>query len=431
MTAVTTPTRSAPSRRAVLASAAGNFIEWYDYAIYTYLAPVIATVFFPSENRTYALLATFAAFGVAFFFRPLGAAVFGWFGDRYGRRNTLIVVVLMMAGATTCIGLLPPASSIGVTAAVLLVLCRVVQGFSGGGEYGGAASLLVEFAPANRRGLYGSLQPATTGLSLAVVSGLGALTSAVLTQEQLETWGWRPLLLIAAPLGLIALYLRLRVEETPRYKYVERQSKQAQAPLREVWKSHKWTLLKALCAIVAWTAGGYATVQYLPTYLSEEVHMSLTAALLASLAGNVLYAVSAPMMGALSDRIGRKPVMIGGAVGLLLFAYPGYLMLGLRSVAVVVLVGALFGLGLGAISGPATAYMAELVPTRVRYTGLALPFALSVAIFGGTAPFVLTWLISLTGSTVFAPGLYMTMLALISTVAVLRSKESAGQPLRD
>jgi MHS family proline/betaine transporter-like MFS transporter len=194
------------------------------------------------------------------------------------------------------------------------------------------------------------------------------------------------LLLIAAPLGLIALYLRLRVEETPRY---------------------------------------------LPTYLSEEVHMSLTAALLASLAGNVLYAVSAPMMGALSDRIGRKPVTIGGAVGLLVFAYPGYLMLGLRSVAVVVLVGALFGLGLGAISGPATAYMAELVPTRVRYTGLALPFALSVAIFGGTAPFVLTWLISLTGSTVFAPGLYMTMLALISTVAVLLSSESAGQPLRD
>lgn len=431
MTAVTAPTNSTLSRRAVLASAAGNFIEWYDYAIYTYLAPVIATVFFPSENRTYGLLATFAAFGVAFFFRPLGAAVFGWFGDRYGRRNTLVVVVVMMAAATTCIGLLPSAGAVGVTASVLLVLCRVVQGFSGGGEYGGAASLLVEYAPARRRGLYGSLQPATTGVALATVSGLGALTSTVLTQEQLVSWGWRPLMLIAAPLGLIALYLRLRVEETPRYRDVERQSKQVEAPLREVWRTHKLTLLKALCAIVAWTAGGYATVQYLPTYLSEEIHMSLTAALVASLVGNILYAVSAPLMGALSDRMGRRPVMIGGAVGMLVLAYPGYLMLSAKSVAVVVLVGALFGLGLGAISGPATAYMAELVPTRVRYTGLALPFALSVAIFGGTAPFVLTWLISLTGSTVLAPGLYMTMLALISTIAVLKSKESAGKPLMD
>ncbi|MGH3586858.1 MAG: MFS transporter, partial [Pseudonocardia sp.] len=398
-TSSTGTTTGAPSRRAVLASASGNFIEWYDYAIYTYLAPVLATVFFPSEDRVYGLLATFAAFGVAFFFRPLGAAVFGWFGDRYGRRNTLVVVVVMMAGATTCIGLLPSAGTIGVTASILLVLCRVLQGFSGGGEFGGAASLLVEYAPAGRRGLYGSIQPATTGLALVTVSGLGALTSALLTPEELAAWGWRPLMLVAAPLGLVSLYLRLRVEETPKYRDLTRRDEAAEAPLREIWRAHRRTLLTATFAIVAWTAGGYATVQYLPTYLSEEVGMSLTVALVASLVGNLLYAVSAPVMGALSDRVGRRPVMIGGALGMLVLAYPGYFLLGTRSAALVVLVGALFGLGLGAISGPATAFMAELVPTRVRYTGLALPFALSVAIFGGTAPFILTWLISVTGNT--------------------------------
>jgi MHS family proline/betaine transporter-like MFS transporter len=225
-------------RTAILGSSVGNFVEWYDYGLYGYYASVFATLFFPEGNRVAALLGSFAIFGVAFGVRPLGALFFGSYGDRHGRRNTLVAVVLLISLATTLVGVLPTYASVGLAAPILLLLMRLLQGFSAGGEFGGATSILAEFAPAHRRGFYGSWQGFTQGLAPLCVAVIGAILATGLSEEDFQGWGWRIPFLLAAPLGLAGLLLRLRLEETPEFRRLRDRDEVPQAPIREMVRRH-------------------------------------------------------------------------------------------------------------------------------------------------------------------------------------------------
>ncbi|HEX5914011.1 MAG TPA: MFS transporter, partial [Rubrobacter sp.] len=264
-------------KRAVVAAVIGNFIEWYDFTLYGYLAVVIAPLFFPAENRLVSLMATFAVFGVAFVMRPIGALVFGNIGDRIGRRNTLAAIILITSGATFFIGLVPSYESIGILAPLLLVLARVVQGFAVGGEYGGATSFIVEYAPEDKRGLYGSWQFVTQGASLMVGLLIVTFLTTVLSEEALFSWAWRLPFLLALPLGLIGLYMRLKLEDTPAFAAVREHHEVEGTPLRESLRHHGKDVLKVIGLTWLLTGLTYLLV-FMPTYLSEELGVPLSSA---------------------------------------------------------------------------------------------------------------------------------------------------------
>ncbi|MQA84180.1 MAG: MFS transporter [Streptosporangiales bacterium] len=256
-------------RKAVAAAVIGNFIEWYDFSVYAFLATVIAPLFFPSNDPAASLLAAFAAFGVAFLVRPLGGIIFGHYGDRIGRRDTLALVVLIMAGATTLIGVLPSYGQIGIAAPVLLVIARALQGLSAGGEYANATSYLIEYAPERRRGLYGSWTYVTIGLALMAGATLGAVMTSSLSEEAISSWGWRVPFLISAPLGLIGFYLRMKLDDSPRFRALQEAGDVAAAPLLTMLRTQLPNLFMTVGIVVTGTVGVYISLLYMPAYYTQ------------------------------------------------------------------------------------------------------------------------------------------------------------------
>lgn len=408
-------------RRALVAGSVGNFIEWYDFTVYQYIAPVLALVFFPAHsNALSAVLDTYGVFALAFFFRPLGGLFFGGLADRIGRRPTLALVLTLMLVGTTAVGLLPGYRAIGVAAPVLLTACRCLQGFSAGGEFGGAVALMTEFAPPRKRGLYGSWQQFTVAIGLVAGSALVWALSYHLSAPALDGWGWRIPFVACAPLGLVALYLRLRVEETPSFRLLraERDAGDARAdpmPARQ-------TATRVLFMVgtqVAWTITGYVFLVALPVYEAKAGRMSLSTSLLMVAAANLALAVAVPLLGHLSDRVGRKPVMLVGAVGIAVFGYPLAMLINTGHLAVVQLALVASALLTGFFAGPAPAMFAELFPTASRSVGMSLGYSLSTAIFGGTATWVSLWLIDLTGNPL-APAFYAVAAGVVSTCCLTR-----------
>ncbi|WP_167858006.1 MFS transporter [Mycobacterium sp. DL99] len=409
-TAETTP-RRAGKGKIIAAAAAGNFVEWYDFAIYGYFAPVLAEVFFPKSNGLNGLLATLAVFGAAFVLRPIGALVFGNLGDRRGRRWVLSVVILTMAGATTLIGVLPSYESVGILAPLALIVLRLVQGFSAGGEFGGAASLLFEHATPERRGLYGSVQPASIVAALAVSAGLGTALTASMSEEFLHSTGWRIPFLIALPLGIVGWLIRRKIDETPAFTQMQEEGRVSEHPVRDVFRSQWRMILAGTAAIVSWTAGGYATLQFLPTFFGGVLDRPLSDGLTASLVGLTAYAGFIVLGGLLADRVARWKVMTVGAVGLAVVAIPGYYLLvqgGTLQIGAAVLLFAAF---LGLTAGPTTAMLSELTPDNVRASYLSIVYAVANAAFGGFAPYIVTALISSSGS-LLSPAWYLIALQL-------------------
>ena len=269
----------AVAKKAVTAGAIGNFIEWYDFAVYGYFATVIATLFFPSEDRVASLLATFAVFAVSFFMRPVGAFVFGHYGDRIGRRSTLAATVILMGLATFMIGVLPSYEQIGVLAPILLVVARLLQGFSAGGEWGGSASFIVEYAPEARRGLYGSWQQVSVVGGLLVGSAIGGILGTVLSQDALYSYGWRIPFIVGILVGAVGLYLRWRLEDTPAFRIIEEKQEITEAPVTDTFSAHYQEGLTAIGFTLAWTVAFYILLQYMPTYLAETLGFPLSQAL--------------------------------------------------------------------------------------------------------------------------------------------------------
>ena len=276
------PPTAQTRRKVVMASFIGNFVEWFDYAAYGYLAAIIATVFFPETDKTTALLATFAVFAISFLVRPLGGVVWGHIGDKVGRKQALSLSILIMSGATFCIALLPSYGAVGVFAPILLLLVRVVQGFSASGEYAGASAFLVEYAPPKRRGLYASVVPASTATGLLLGSLIAALLTGVVSDGQMHDWGWRLPFLLAAPMGLIGRYIRLRLEDTPVFRALEKDDDVAAAPVLETIKKNRRPLIIALGAAVLNAVAFYVLLSYMPTYLSEELGFGASESFLAT-----------------------------------------------------------------------------------------------------------------------------------------------------
>ncbi|MGO4443983.1 MFS transporter [Mycobacterium sp. 2YAF39] len=416
-------------RKAVRGAAIGNTVEWYDFAIYSTLATYIADQFFPSGDETAALLSTFAVFAAAFFMRPLGGFFFGPLGDRIGRQRVLALVIILMSGSTFLIGLVPSYDSIGVAAPLLLLLLRCVQGFSAGGEYGSGACYLAEFAPDKHRGFVVSF------LVWSVVVGflLGSLTvtglETLLSESAMSSYGWRIPFLIAGVLGVVGLYIRLKLGDTPEFETLRDEGEVSSSPLKEALTTSWRPILQIAGLVVIHNVGFYVVFTYLPTYFTKTLEFTKTNAFVSITIASIVAMILIPPLGALSDRIGRKPLLIAGAVGFVIFAYPLFMLLNAGSLAAAIAAHA----GLAAIESvfvsASLAAGAELFATRVRSSGYSIGYNVSVAIFGGTAPYVATWLVAQTGNEL-APAYYVIAAAIISLATVMTMRETAAQPLR-
>ncbi|WP_329482843.1 MFS transporter [Kribbella sp. NBC_01484] len=431
MSAPATPVVDTPRiRRSLVAGTVGNFVEWYEFGAYGFFATVIAANFFSSTSTSDAesLIKTYASFALAFFFRPIGAAVFGRLGDRIGRRPTLILVLLLMTASTTLIGLLPTYATVGAAAPWLLTLVRALQGLSAGGEFGGAVSIMTEFAPKTQRGLYGAWQSFTVALGLLAGAGLAAILATSLSQEALSDWGWRVPFLVALPLGLVALWLRLKLDETPNFTRAAREEPRPAAP-REVAKA----IALGIGRLMGWSAAGYTFLVVMPSYLQATLHATFQQALVATVLANTGFAMSIIPAGWLSDRIGRRPVMVTGAALVVVLAFPLMNLLQDKESGNVAKGIAVFvaGLVVGLMAGPGPAMLAEMFPTRARYTGLGLAYSLSNAVFSGSAGLIITELIKRT-KNVDIPAWYVAVTCAVNVAALLTLRgDDYRRELRD
>jgi MHS family proline/betaine transporter-like MFS transporter len=415
-------------RRAVRGAAIGNTVEWFDFAIYGFLATYIADKFFPSGDETAALLNTFAIFAAAFFMRPLGGFFFGPLGDRIGRQKVLALVILLMSGSTFAIGLVPSYDTIGVFAPLLLLFLRCLQGFSAGGEYGSGACFLAEYASDKHRGFVVSF------LVWSVVVGflLGSLTvtglETVLSEGAMDSYGWRIPFLIAGVLGAVGLYIRLRLGDTPEFEALRDEGEVASSPLKEAVTTSWRPILQIGGLVVIHNVGFYIVFTFLPSYFTKTLGFTKTDAFVSITVASLVALILIPPLGALSDRIGRKPLLIVGSLAFAVFAYPLFLMLNAGSLAVAIAAHA----GLAAIESvfvcASLAAGAELFATRVRSSGYSIGYNVSVALFGGTAPYVATWLVARTGNDL-APAYYVIVAALVTLITVLTMRETARRPL--
>ncbi|MET7996765.1 MFS transporter [Amycolatopsis sp. NPDC005232] len=416
-------------RKAITAACIGNFIEYYDFVVYGYFASVIAKLFFPSSNAAASLLLTFAAFAVSYAARPLGALIFSHLGDKHGRRTPLAVSVILIAVSTTVIGLLPTYAQIGVAAPLVLTFARMVQGISVGGEYGGATSFISEYSARRNRGYYTGWQTFTIGLALFTGGAVATILSASLSDAALSSWGWRLPFLVGVPLGLVGLYLRLRLDETPHFTAARANADVVRAPVLAGIKQEWRSLVIGMGVVVTPAICVYVLFVYTPTYLGQVLGHSRFEAQAANLVALAFYCALIPFFARLSDRVGRKPLMVAGTVALLAVTYPAFLMLGSGDILVVVLGLCLLGLAFAPHSAVMLAVVAELFPTTVRYTGLSLSLNIPVTLLGGTAPLLATALISWSG-TAAAPAFFVIGGAVVSLVAALAAPETAHSDLR-
>ncbi|UVJ41824.1 MFS transporter [Pseudomonas sp. LS1212] len=411
-------------RKVISAAAIGNFVEWFDFAVYGFLATTIALQFFPSDDASAALLKTFAVFAVAFAFRPLGGIFFGMLGDRIGRKKALATTILLMAGATTLIGLLPSYAAIGVMAPVLLTLIRCAQGFSAGGEYAGACAYLMEHAPRTQRAWYGSFVPVSTFSAFACAAVVAYALESSLTAEAMSSWGWRVPFLVAAPLGIVGLYLRWRLDETPAFKAVAKEDAVAHSPLRETLSTHGAAIC-CLGAFVSLTAlSFYMFTTYFATYLQVAGGLSRASALLISVIALLFAAAMCPLAGAFSDKVGRRATVVTACVLLMVVVYPAFLMASSGSFAASVIGVLLLAVGAVLCGVVTAALLSETFPTRTRYTASAITYNLAYTIFGGTAPLMATWLITQTGSNL-SPAFYLIAVSLLALAGGLALPETS------
>jgi MFS transporter, MHS family, proline/betaine transporter len=414
-------------RRAISASAIGNMTEWYDYGVYAYATTYITAQFFPDMGDA----ATLSVFAVSFIFRPLGGIVLGPLGDKLGRKAVLATTILLMAAATFGIGLLPSHDTIGIWAPILLILLRVVQGFSAGGEYGGAATFMAEYSPDRRRGFFGSFLEFGTLAGFTLGASAVLLTATIVGEEAMTAWGWRIPFLIAGPLGVVGLYLRSKLEDTPVFQEMESKHEgetSLRTEFRDLFRDYRRPLLALAALVVALNVCNYTLLAYTPTYLQQTLGMAETPALLVVILGQVAMMAVIPFSGRFSDRVGRKPMWWVSLGGLFVVAVPMYLLMA-QDFALALLgfavMGVLYVLQLGTIS----ATFPAMFPTHVRFAGFAISYNVSTALFGGTALYANEALIDATGSSL-VPAYYMMGACVIGAVGLLFVPETARASIR-
>ncbi|MFG3259033.1 MFS transporter [Streptomyces sp. NPDC048172] len=440
-----TVTDEATVRRATKAAAVGNAMEWFDFGIYAYLAVTIGKVFFPGEGSTQ-LLASFTAFAASFLVRPLGGLFFGPLGDRVGRKKVLALTMMLMAAGTFCIGLIPSYSSIGLASPVLLLLCRVVQGFSTGGEYGGAATFIAEYAPDKRRGYFGSFLELGTLGGYTGAAALVLLLNTTLGEDAMLDWGWRIPFLVGGPIGAVGLYLRMKLDETPAFQ--KRAAELSHSPdasheqssdpklsenvpqkeLKTIFAQQWPTLLLCVGLVAAYNVTDYMLLSYMPAYLTSELDYKDSMELVAAIIAMVAMMTVLQRVGHLNDRFGRKPVLLTGMVGFLVLTVPAFALFQQGSFLAVLGGMLMLGACLVCLLGTMSATLPALFPTDVRYGSLSIGYNVATSVFGGTAPGVMTYLVDSTGDKL-APAYYASGAAVLGIVAVLCMKETSGQPL--
>ncbi|MBV7484676.1 MFS transporter [Bordetella sp. BOR01] len=422
------PVSPAMRRRVVIASVLGNAFEWFDFAIYGMFAAIISRLYFPAESAGVSLLLGLATFGVAFLIRPLGGLVLGIYADRHGRKRALSLMILMMAGGTAMIGMLPTYASIGLAASVLMLAARLIQGFSVGGEFASASAMLVEFAPLGRRGYYGSFQMCSQSLAFSAGAAVAYLLSAHLSPEALHSWGWRVPFLFGILIGPIGFYLRSHVDETPEFlRWQATRTHATRVPLSRVLAQYPRELIGSFCVIVLGTGSNYVMLLYLPIYAVRELGLSMADAQLSTAVSAVVILVLCPLAGILSDRYGRRAMMLPAAV---LFGLISWVMLArvLQAPSPGLLMQAqiLAAMAMAFIWGPTPALMTEVLPVHIRSTGVSLAYNFGVMLFGGLAPFINTALIEYTHDRM-VPAYYVLVCVAIGVAGLLLLKRSYAQ----
>ncbi|MFE9251762.1 MFS transporter [Streptomyces sp. NPDC007088] len=415
----TPPPTDPKTTRTVIAGSVGNFIEHIDVGLYGYLAPVMADSFFPSHNHTVSLLSTYGVFALGFLVQPVGGLIFGRIGDRVGRRTVLITTIVLMGVCTTCIGLLPGYGTIGLAAPALLLLLRMLQGVANGGEYGSALTFLIEYAGRGRRGLYIGFASMGVFGGLLVGAGMSSLTSALLTQEQMSGWGWRLPFLTALPLAALGLLLRSGIDDTPEFLASRREGRIAKtAPVMDTLRTQWRVLLMFTAGAMTNAVLSYVWVTYLPQWLDSEGGLSHSAAFASNAVALAVYLPFLVLAGWLSDRIGRKPMLLTGCVCVVVLVPLSFLIAHGQTFGSALLAQLVYLVPEFFIAVPLAAWLPEMVPTEVRVTTTALGFNVPFSLFSGTAPLVATALVGWTGS-LYSVCLYLGGLAVISFLVIL------------
>lgn len=421
-------------RRASLAGGVGSFVEWYDYGIYGLLVSTLVLVFSANDMGTTdtGLMLTYLGFTVSFVVRPFGGLICGYLGDRIGRQKLLAILLLLISLATAAIGLLPSYQSIGWAAPALLILLRIVQGFSAGGEVSGAGSFVAEYAEDHRRAVV--MSPLVMGSFIALLFG-SLLVSGLINfygADAMRAWVWRVPFLLAIPMALIGVYIRTRIQDTPHFQMVKQSKRVMANPLKTVLTSK--THLKAIGLAITLPAvngpGYYILFVYMPTYLSRVMHFTQVQSLMVTACGLLTIIGAIPMMAWLSDRLGRKPLLIASSIALAVLAWPCFWLLTLGMLPLAAMSAILLAFAFAGHAAVIQSTLAEMFPTNVRYSAYSIGFNLSTVIFGGSAPLLMTWLISVTGIASI-PSYMVILTAALTFISALYLKETAGKPLRD
>ncbi|WP_077328243.1 MFS transporter [Virgibacillus siamensis] len=401
------------TKKSVYATGIGNAMEWFDFGLYSYLAVIISQTFFSAvENDQLKLVFTFATFAIAFLMRPLGGVIFGKIGDKSGRKVVLTTTIIVMAFSTFLIGVLPTYDQIGIWAPILLLVARIIQGFSTGGEYAGAMVYIAESSPDNKRNMLGSGLEIGTLTGFILASLLASSLFIFLSDQQMSSWGWRIPFLLGLPLGLIGLYLRKGLEETPIFENELSDDESEEESFLSILKNHKKDVLVCFVAVAFFNITNYMLLSYMPSYLDEIIGLSSTTGTIIITIIMVIMVPLALMFGKLSDNIGNKTVFLIGLGGLTLLSVLAFYFLNLNSLIFVSLGILILGVLLSTYEGTMPGTLPTMFTTDIRYRTLAVTFNVSVSLFGGTTPLVATWLVYQTGSNL-APGFYLTVISII------------------
>jgi len=413
-------------KKITLAGVVGNILEWYDFAVFGYFAPLIGLKFFPSESHLASLIKAFGVFAAGYLMRPLGGVIFGHIGDRLGRKKALQVSVLMMALPTTLLGLLPTHAQIGISAAGLLMLLRLIQGVSVGGELIGSISFVTESAPPHKRGFVGSwtLFSAVGGVMLG--SAVATLINFTFDPAALNAWGWRLPFLPGILVGIFGLWLRRGLVETPAFERAKQSGQLQKIPLVEALRTQWDRILQVSCLVCLLAVGFYMLFLWWPTYLAHMVRPPVGHALLVNTLATLFLMALIPLAGWLSDRVGRKKVLAASSLAMALLAYPLFVVTDFGTVAGAVSAQFVFAVIMSMPEGAMPAAMVEMFPAHTRLSGVGMGYNISLAVFGGTTPLVCTWLVHKTG-VIAAPAYYLIAVSAVSLAAALLLPQAAGE----
>jgi MHS family proline/betaine transporter-like MFS transporter len=417
-------------RKNTIGGVVGNILEWYDFAVFGYFAPIIGAQFFPSEDKLASTISAFGVFAAGYMMRPLGGVIFGHIGDRLGRKKALQISVTMMALPTILLGCLPTYAQIGVTAAILLVLMRLIQGASVGGELIGSISFISEIAPAKRRGLYGSwtLFSAIAGVMLG--SLVATILHQLLSDASLHAWGWRLPFLLGFVVAGFGIWMRTGLVESPDFERQKASGQIEKNPALEAIRTMPGKIFHVLALVMVMGGGFYMLFVWWPTYLTKIIPHPVPHALTVNTLSMLVLMVFIPIMGHLSDLWGRRTILMFSTGALIIFTYPLFVFTNHGTLGAALICQILFALFFSGIQGTMSATMVEMFPTRTRFSAIAIGYNISLALFGGTAPLISTWLIDKTNHNILAPAYYLMAMALVSFIAAIFVHNKGGQELQ-